>query len=51
MASVTVNFMNLKPIKQATEIICMIIEDERISVDVRDEYATLLNAIDWEKEL
>ncbi|MEK4452828.1 MULTISPECIES: hypothetical protein [unclassified Paenibacillus] len=51
MASVTVNIMNLEPIKQVAEIICMIIEDERIPVDVRDEYATLLNAMDWEKEV
>lgn len=48
---ITINALNLEPVKETVDILNLIIEDERIPLEVRDEYVSRLNAIEWKMEV
>ncbi|ULO08923.1 hypothetical protein H1230_09185 [Paenibacillus sp. 19GGS1-52] len=48
--SVSVNVMNLNPVKRAVQIMCAVFEDDRIPLEIRTEYLDKYNGIEWEAD-
>ncbi|WP_340395283.1 hypothetical protein [Paenibacillus sp. FSL E2-0177] len=48
--TVSINIMNLDPLKRAVQIMCDVFEDERIPLEIRAEYLDKYNGIEWEAD-
>lgn len=48
---VTMNVLDLQPMKELSEIFADVIKDERIPVKIRMEYIGRFDAIEWEGEV
>jgi hypothetical protein len=48
---ITINTLNLEQVKETVDILKLIFEDERIPLEVRDEYVSRLHAIEWKRRI